>query len=510
MNKLTVKFLLFLIILFNFSYSFSSVLTVGTDKNFTNISSALSTANAGDTIDVFGTITGDGVAFNGIILSKNITIRGQGKDNTIVQGSTSLIKSDRRVFSITNGAIVKISSLTIRNGNVNGNGGGIENLGNLILFNCNIDSCKAKYGGGIRNGIGGVLTILFCEIRNNEGTLRGGGINHIGSLMTIENCAISNNKSIEEGGGIQIENANATISNSLIYKNMLTSGQVKTNGAGIFIGNSSFMHLTTLKNVTISANTPEPAAFDSCCGGGIGMITTSGQSSLSLVNCTITDNNAFCGKGIQAYSYNAGSENVINILNCIISNTSGNYFEYKTSGSTISLQRNYTIVDDLTMPIGGMGNMNGTDPEIEPLANNGGPTWTHALKITSPAIDAGSETGSPLTDQRGATRYNKTDIGSFEYNGIFGMKEKYNNNIVLYPNPASNYIIVETIYNPSILSLMLTDLQGKIILSEQITKYKQKICVPNIQNGLYIIRITDIEGNFITSKKIMIQNTELN
>jgi hypothetical protein len=46
--------------------------------------------------------------------------------------------------------------------------------------------------------------------------------------------------------------------------------------------------------------------------------------------------------------------------------------------------------------------LNPIDPKLGPLANNGGPTKTHALLAGSPAIDRGDNTGVPATDQRGA------------------------------------------------------------------------------------------------------------
>jgi hypothetical protein len=67
------------------------------------------------------------------------------------------------------------------------------------------------------------------------------------------------------------------------------------------------------------------------------------------------------------------------------------------------------------------GNQVGTsgspiDPRIGPLANNGGPTRTHALLAGSPAIDAASAADCPATDQRGVSRPQGTgcDIGSYE------------------------------------------------------------------------------------------------
>ena len=58
------------------------------------------------------------------------------------------------------------------------------------------------------------------------------------------------------------------------------------------------------------------------------------------------------------------------------------------------------------------------DPLLLPLADNGGPTWTHALAAGSPAIDAGNNLAELATDQRGSpfTRVagSKADIGAFE------------------------------------------------------------------------------------------------
>ncbi len=93
------------------------------------------------------------------------------------------------------------------------------------------------------------------------------------------------------------------------------------------------------------------------------------------------------------------------------------------------------VDDGNTGLVHGNGNLIGTvaaplDPGLGPLADNGGPTWTHALLPHSPALDAGSnaratDAGS-TADQRGAgfPRFvdgntdgaATVDIGAFEAN----------------------------------------------------------------------------------------------
>ena len=62
--------------------------------------------------------------------------------------------------------------------------------------------------------------------------------------------------------------------------------------------------------------------------------------------------------------------------------------------------------------------MNGTNPKLGGLRNNGGPTQTMALPTGSPAVDAGNPSGCTdnvgqllTTDQRGQPRPDKEDTG---------------------------------------------------------------------------------------------------
>jgi hypothetical protein len=52
----------------------------------------------------------------------------------------------------------------------------------------------------------------------------------------------------------------------------------------------------------------------------------------------------------------------------------------------------------------GGADQSSTDALLGPLADNGGPTLTHALGAGSPAIDAAIAGACPATDQRGVSR----------------------------------------------------------------------------------------------------------
>src|SRR5262249_35096802 len=95
----------------------------------------------------------------------------------------------------------------------------------------------------------------------------------------------------------------------------------------------------------------------------------------------------------------------------------------------------------------------GVDPLLAPLANNGGPTRTCALRTGSPAIDKGKNCG-PDTDQRGAPRPfdfpsianaaggDGSDIGAFEFGPPTLTVQRFANVVALsWPSLSGNYTL---------------------------------------------------------------------
>jgi hypothetical protein len=74
------------------------------------------------------------------------------------------------------------------------------------------------------------------------------------------------------------------------------------------------------------------------------------------------------------------------------------------------------VISDGSCNWNGTTDQSSTDALLGALADNGGPTLTHALIASSPAIDAAGAGACPAVDQRGVTRPPGAgcDSGSFE------------------------------------------------------------------------------------------------
>lgn len=72
-----------------------------------------------------------------------------------------------------------------------------------------------------------------------------------------------------------------------------------------------------------------------------------------------------------------------------------------------------------------------------------------------------------------------------------------NQQINIFPNPASNQLFITGINN--IAEIKIFSLQGKLMLQHQISD-NQKIDISNFSNGMYIVYISDYNGKVITRK----------
>lgn len=334
-----------------------------------------------DTITFAGATFTDGtpdtITLGGTELSitGNTTIVGAGANLLTISGNNA-----SRVLNIANGTVAVLNGLTIANGTTNSSGGGVLNAGNLTIRNSVIRNNSANGsssdGGGLYNLNTGTLSLESSTVRNNTAGDDGGGIRNDRTL-TILNSTISGNTAIgsssSSGGGglINVQGATATLTSSTI------SGNTARNGGGIRNDGS-----LALQNVTITANTAS-------LGEAGGVVNTTGATSLrnTIISGnfdTVTLPNNFPDVGaVFGNSFIDNGNNLIGVI-------SG--WNSATAPTTRT----------------------GLNPLLAPLGDYGGATQTHELLPGSVAIDAGTSTGAPATDQRGTNRVGAVDIGAFE------------------------------------------------------------------------------------------------
>jgi hypothetical protein len=185
--------------------------------------------------------------------------------------------------------------------------------------------------------------------------------------------------------------------------NSTVSGNSAYDGGGVFVGAFASLMLT---DSTVSGNTAPGGS-----GGGLYLSELYlSDSTTVILNSTIADNAATFGGGIY-------SDTQLVIQSTIVANN--------VSGTGPDLFGNITATFSLignpsgaTLGPGSANNLFNRDPLLGPLADNGGPTRTHALLPGSPAINAGSNPANLAYDERGAgfprVFGSAADIGAFE------------------------------------------------------------------------------------------------
>jgi CSLREA domain-containing protein len=231
-----------------------------------------------------------------------------------------------------------------------------------VVAGLTIKGGNAGTGGGVFVADSGQLSLYDAIVEGNVATGRGGGVANAG-FLSIFGTTLSGN-SAGSGGAIATE----TSGNTFVY------------------------------NSTLSGNTA------SSTGGGI---TAAGHTQTQRT--TIADNTAPTGGGV--YDENGSVQAMWGTL---LARNSGGACAGSTSTRTLWSSN---VSDDATCAFAPGQGTNPVDPLLGGLANNGGPTDTHAIRANSPAINGIDSTfcvaGSD--DQRHAPAPDACDIGAYEF-----------------------------------------------------------------------------------------------
>ena len=340
-----------------------------------------------------------------------------------------------RVFTVNAGAHLSLANLAISAGvGIGGSGGGVANFGSLTVANCSFVANHADYFGGAILNYGtldlagsyftenfagtnggaidttGTATVTRSTFEGNTAGFRGGGINNYLGTLTVVESRLTGNYAGAYGGGITNDGGTATIQGTSVLSNMADDY-----GAGI--RNSGTLALI------------DSTLADNHAANKGGAVENAGT--LGLTNCTLSGNVADQGAG--GIENTAGSASVINstFLNNVAASLYGGSITsyapleiqnsivaygtfYNCIGQITSLGSNLETAEDCGFTA--VGDLQMTDPRLDGLKDNGGPTQTHLLLPGSPALDHISANACPPTDQRGLPRPqgSQCDIGAVE------------------------------------------------------------------------------------------------
>jgi predicted outer membrane repeat protein len=310
-----------------------------------------------------GTLT---LTLGEILITDSVDVRGPGAGVLAVHGNDA-----SRIFRVQNAlsavdAIVSGLTLTHGSGRF---GGAVAVFGeNLTLRNVVVSDSLALFSGGNLYIESGFLTV-------QESTITGGAA--------------------DDGGGIAVEDGSLAIDRSTVMANQADRG-----GAIYAAGALAQIVSSTISGNSASSN-----------GGGV-----FGEflSTFEVRFTTVSDNSA----GLAGGSFYLQSQSTLELDHAIVAN--GTPQDLVQTGSTINSV--WSLIEAPAGAINGLNanNILGVDPGLAPLADNGGPTQTHALLPDSPALNAGDPaaiTGEPpATDQRGFARIvgGRVDLGSYE------------------------------------------------------------------------------------------------
>ncbi|NJM42512.1 MAG: hypothetical protein HC853_18130 [Anaerolineae bacterium] len=273
--------------------------------------------------------------------------------STLVVANSTFSQNTRGVINVaTTSAVVTVTHSTFISNNVGaGLGAAIYNTGKVFIsdsvFTGNT-TASSQVGGAIYN-VGGVTKSAVSITRssfNQNGGGYGGAITNYG-VMTITQSTLTQNGATFNGGG----GGGAILSGGgaeLLLVNTTFSGntnQNNNNGAALYVdGTVATGGRATLVNVTMADNI-----------GGTGQLHVNNHGVVELKNTLIVG--AACTKtATTATLTDSGGNLAFNSTNCPGTNA---------------------------------------DPQLGPLQDNGGPTFTRAISATSPARDQGTNTAAP-------------------------------------------------------------------------------------------------------------------
>ncbi len=308
-------------------------------------------------------------------VTDDLDLQGAGAATTTLDGNGT-----DRVLAIAATATVQVSGVTIRNGSFAASdswlvgGGGVANEGTLALTDSVVTANSAPYGGGVHST--GTLSVTRSTIAGNDASIAGGGLVLAGPSTVVASTVSGND--------------------APFVQNRLGAGGIWATGTSV--------PTIDLRNTTISGNN----------GHGLVNRMVAGPCDPDVIPCPVDPAAVHLNNVTVADSVSNNANALITARNSLFAEACNEVTsEGWNAGSSLAG----------CLPQHPSDNVAFDNVSIGPLADNGGPTKTHALLAGSNAIENGNPatpgSGDPAceaTDQRGVVRPKgaRCDSGALE------------------------------------------------------------------------------------------------
>lgn len=384
---------------------------------------------------------GGGVAVAGTLVMSDSVVR----DNTAAGGVE--VFGGGGIFLSASGAL-ELDDVALLDNATDGRGGGLyvgASAGPAVLRRLSVQGNSAATGGGIYAAASLAIddSVIAENVADGGAELVGGGLHALGGVVLTAVTVAGNEASGGGAGGVLSEAGSVSLTGGRVDGNRLVSGSA-TEAAGGIMGD-----VVSLAGVTVTDNGVDAADVSGSSGAGIfarggvaivdstisnnlsagpsarinGAIFVAGTEPSLLSNSTVSGNRSGAGGGIMLAAPGA----TLTVVNSTITGNHGDGATYAgiRANGAVTLANTIVFSNDVDCVSGpngsfvsgghnidGDGSCNLTagsdlpreDPRLGPLADNGGPTQTHALLSGSPAVDAGDNDLCPEADQRGIAR----------------------------------------------------------------------------------------------------------
>lgn len=391
------------------------------DSGAGSLRSAIAGAISGDTIDMTGLTCSAIVLTSGEIVApqRSLYLIGRSRSALTIDGNAS-----SRVFRHNHIGRFRLTQLTIANGRGTDGGCILSEFGEVELVRSRIRNCEAVFDSttftGARGGaIWSRVALMTDSAANFNSTTTGGqgGAIWAGTIRLLRSQVYDNRAGY--GGGIyaSFNEGGIALSYTLLKDNI-----ARYRGGGVSASGARFL---TINKSTLAGNRTESdsgeggAIFDgtyepvliadsTISGNRAATFSVMSRSGARIYNSTIAFN-------VETFECNAAIETPGVLVSSIVARNTclvGQGYDLPDARSNardnLVERARFRVASDTIQ----------ADPRLAPLANNGGPTPTHALMADSPAIDRGSNPKAREFDQRGPgfprVRGPFPDIGAFE------------------------------------------------------------------------------------------------